>query len=68
MIKKHQQIDNLDTINGIGIDWDGNDTVINDKHYVCRPENIKVRNKMYKNRNVSSEYCRTSKMVFNLEI
>lgn len=47
-----------DTINGIGIDWDGSDTTINPKHYECVDKAITINDPR-----VVRELCKTPPLV-----
>lgn len=52
----------LDTINGIGIDWNGNDTVINEKNYLCDTEE-KISSIYFEKEPFAKEFCRTPPLV-----
>ena len=45
-----------------GIDWDGNDTYINEKHYLCSMKLSKNDDQTNKRKPGRNEFCRTSKM------
>ena len=53
-----------DTVNGIGMDWVGNDTHIHETVYKCTDMSSKVKPSYY----FAKEYCKTAKMVSQLSI
>ena len=55
-------LSNLDTINGIGIDWNGNDTVINEKNYSCNDEE-KISFIYIDQEPFAKEFCKTAPLV-----
>ena len=52
-----------DTINGIGIDWNGTDTEIGKEHYECLGELDQYTKDLFTLKPFANEICKTPPMV-----